>query len=266
MTLKGNANYGSIFMVNFMIFKTQTTDKIKAIFDGTKDTLVWSCLNGTMGEIYTDEEEKSASAVIGDFCFLAGEPCRELIENAICDYVIMVPQDEKWSELIVENFGEKARKFTRYATKKELTFDIQSLECAKLPDGFEMKFIDNKIFDYCKNTYWCSDFVSQYKDFETYEELGLGVAVLKDDVLVSGASSYSAYKGGIEIQVDTKSGYRRQGLAYFACAKLILKCLEKGIFPSWDAHNLTSLALAQKLGYQFSHSYTAYEIKRNTDA
>ena len=167
MPLKGNVNYVSIFMVKFMIFKTQTTDKIKEIFKGAQDTLIWSCLDGTMGEFYTDEEEKSASAVIGDFCFLAGEPNRKLAENAARDYVIMVPQNETWCELIVEILGKKAHKFTRYATKKELTFDIKSLECAKLPDGFEMKFIDKEIFEYCKNTYWCSDFVSQYENFES---------------------------------------------------------------------------------------------------
>ena len=87
--------------------------------------------------------------------------------------------------------------------------------------------------------------------------------IKKDGDFVSGASSYSAYKGGIEIQVDTRAGFRRQGLAFYACARLILECLERGLFPSWDAHNLTSLMLARKLGYQFSHSYIAYEIKRN---
>ena len=60
--------------------------------------------------------------------------------------------------------------------------------------------------------------------------------------------------------MDTLTGHRRQGLAYYACAQLILACLEKGIYPSWDAHGLTSLTLAEKLGYRFSHSYTAFEI------
>ncbi len=33
-----------------------------------------------------------------------------------------------------------------------------------------------------------------------------------------------------------------------------------GLYPSWDAHTPTSLALAEKLGYGFSHGYVAYEI------
>lgn len=246
-----------------MIFKTIATEKIKKLFEDSQDTLVWSCLDGTMGEIHTNSEETSASAIIADFCFLAGEPCCELVEYVSRDYVIMVPQNKKWEELINETWGERARKFNRYATEKKNTFDVEFLKNARLPIGYEIKPIDKTLFGYCKENDWCRDFVSQYEDFEQFEKLGLGFIIEKDGVPVSGASSYSAYKGGIEIQVDTLVGFRRQGLALCVCARLILECLERGIFPSWDAHNLSSLMLARKLGYEFAYTYTAYEIKRN---
>ncbi len=259
-TLKGNSKSDRIFTVKFMILKARINKKTEDIFKDFTDTLVWSCLDGTMGEIYTNAEETSASAIIGDFCFLAGIPCAELAEYVRRDYTVMVPQNEKWSEMIKSVWGDKARKITRYATKKENTFDLSALKTAALPEGYEIKPIDRTLFDYCKENVWCRDFVSQYENYEQFESLGLGFIITKDGVPVSGASSYSVYKGGIEIQVDTLPGFRRIGLAYCACAKLILVCIERGIFPSWDAHNLTSLMLAEKLGYQFSHSYTAYEI------
>ena len=90
--------------------------------------------------------------------------------------------------------------------------------------------------------------------------MGIGVVMLKDRQLVSGASSYTTYENGIEIQVDTKEEYRRKGLAEICSAKLILMCLERGIYPSWDAQNKSSFALAEKLGYHCSHTYTAYEV------
>lgn len=260
VTLKGKLKYGSIFMVNNMIFKTAAAEKIRALFKDYTDTLVWSCLDGTMGELYTDSDRESASAVIGDFHFLAGRLCAELVRLVEREYTILVPQNEGWSELIKEIWGSKARKITRHATRKDVPFDIDRLKSAELPAGFEVEPIDRKWFDYCTQTPWCRDFVSQYETYEKYEKLGIGVLVLKDGIPVSGASSYSSYKGGIEIQVDTLTGHRRQGLAYCACSQLILKCLEKGIYPSWDAHGLTSLALAEKLGYRYSHSYTAFEV------
>ena len=84
--------------------------------------------------------------------------------------------------------------------------------------------------------------------------------ILKGNEPVSGASSYTSYKGGIEIEIDTKAEYRKKGLARICGAKLILECLKRGWYPSWDAQNLKSAALAEKLGYHFEHEYTAYEV------
>ena len=90
---------------------------------------------------------------------------------------------------------------------------------------------------------------------------GLGVVLLKDGEVVSGASSYSGYIGGIEIEIDTREDYRRKGVAYICGAKLILECLDRKWYQSWDAQNRWSVALAEKLGYHFDHAYVAYEIE-----
>ena len=43
-------------------------------------------------------------------------------------------------------------------------------------------------------------------------------------------------------------------------AALILLCLEEGLYPSLDAQNMLSVHLAEKLGYEFDHEYTVYEV------
>ena len=50
------------------------------------------------------------------------------------------------------------------------------------------------------------------------------------------------------------------GLALAVCAKLILTCLDKGLYPSWDAANLASVSLARKLGYQPGHHYEVFYL------
>lgn len=89
----------------------------------------------------------------------------------------------------------------------------------------------------------------------------MGAVILKDGEPVSGASSYSGYQGGIEIEIDTREDFRRRGLALICGAKLILECQRCGRYPSWDAQNKGSVALAEKLGYHFEHEYTAYEVQ-----
>ena len=83
---------------------------------------------------------------------------------------------------------------------------------------------------------------------------------MKSGRIVAGASSYTRYNEGIEIEVDTVPEERRKGLALAACAALILRCLDEGLYPSWDAQNMNSVHLAEKLGYEFDHEYTAYEV------
>ena len=39
-----------------------------------------------------------------------------------------------------------------------------------------------------------------------------------------------------------------------------LNCLAEGLYPSWDAQNMNSVHLAEKLGYELDHAYTAYEV------
>ena len=105
-----------------------------------------------------------------------------------------------------------------------------------------------------------ADFVSAFGSKEKYLELGRGMVILKDGKIVSGASSYTRYKEGIEIEVDTAEPERRKVLASIVCSALILDCLDEGLYPSWDAHDMNSVQLARKFGYEFDHEYTAYEV------
>ena len=242
-------------------------DNIHKIFENWNETIIWSSLQGIMGEVHTNSVEDTAMAILGDFAFYAGNPNEELIrfkpESCRQDFIIMVPQNVEWADLIEKCYGDKAKKVTRYAIKKEADiFDVEKLKQAIicLPDGYELKIIEEAEYNMCRENGWANDLISQYKDYNNYKEFGLGVAVLKDGELVAGASSYSTYDKGIEVEIDTREDHRRKGLAYASGAKLILECLEKGLYPSWDAQNKWSVALAQKLGYHFSHEYVAYEV------
>lgn len=254
-----------------MVFECGETEKAAVLFEGWQETLIWSCLQKVMGKIYTVslEAPASAMALLGDFCFLAGAPDEELArygpEEGGREFMIMVPQSGGWEELIEEHFQEKAKKVTRYAIKKEPdVFDRAALEeaAAGLPEGYTLKMMGEELFRKCGEIPWCRDWVAQYDTYESYRRYGLGAVILKDGEPVSGASSYSGYRGGIEIEIDTRQDYRRKGLACVCGAKLILECLNRGWYPSWDAQNKWSVALAEKLGYHFDHEYTAYEVVR----
>ena len=94
--------------------------------------MIWSCLQGVMGDLYTDDTGDSAAsskasskisgpetakAVLGDFIFLAGKPSEELLlHQPPCraakkaEFQILVPKDAGWERLIEKVYGSRAEK------------------------------------------------------------------------------------------------------------------------------------------------------------
>lgn len=228
-----------------------------------RETILLSCLDGTMGEIAGTSE--SAAAVLGDFAFFAGKPDMKLAEKVASEreFFIAVPQNADWESCIENAFGDRAKKVVRYAFCKNTPFDREKLEkfAADVPEGFTVRRIGEKLYRMCAEGDFSCDLVSNFPTFGDYENLGIGFAALTaDGTLAAGASSYSSYDGGIEIEIDTHPDFRRRGLAKCLAATLILACLDRGIYPSWDAQNTVSAHLAETLGYAFDREYTAYEV------
>lgn len=163
---------------------------------------------------------------------------------------------------MIEECYPSAKRVIRYAIKKDTKFDVELLrmEISKLPPNYELKQIDSVIYDQCLENSLTADFVSAFENKEQYLKIGRGMVILKDGKIVAGASSYTRYNDGIEIEVDTVESERRKHLATIVCSALILKCLDEGLYPSWDAQNMNSVHLAEKLGYEFDHEYVAYEV------
>ena len=248
-----------------MLYELTDTSKAESLFEGWEETLIYSCLQKVMGKIFVTDIQcpKSAMAYVGCFAFYAGVPDKELVIDKPEGFVIMVPKDKAWEACIEECFPD-AKKITRYAIKKDTGFDKDKLRsmAAGLPDGYELKEIDEKIYDMCLSDPVTRDFVSSFESKEKYLKFGRGMVIFKSGRIVAGASSYTRYNEGIEIEVDTAEEERKKGLATAVCAALILRCLDEGLYPSWDAHNMNSVHLAEKLGYEFDHEYTAYEVSR----
>lgn len=138
-----------------MIIKPGGIKAVSALFDGWEETLVYSCLEGTMGEIYSTHDGLSAMAMINDFCFLSGAPSGELAafrpENR-GGFIIMVPQNEGWAQIIKSVYGRRTALLTRYATKKNTVFDTVRLRnLAAPPEGYRIEMIGRHIYEACLN-------------------------------------------------------------------------------------------------------------------
>lgn len=254
--------------------KQNEMKKIAPLFQDWEETMIWSCLQGCMGQAWADDAAAPTAALIrtGDLFFLAGDAASpaagelagHIPEDFRSEYALLAPREEAWARVIERVYGERAERGVRYAIKKEPeVFDRKKLAafCADLPAGYRLRPIDGELYRLARQEEWSRDLVSQFATPEEYAVRGLGVAALYGGSLAAGASSYTVYHGGIEIEIDTKEEHRRKGLALACGAALILRCLDRGLYPSWDAANKASVALSQKLGYHFSHEYPYYAVK-----
>lgn len=102
-----------------MIYELTNTSKVKPIFEGWNETLIYSCLQKVMGEIFVTDPDfpVSAMAYVGCFAFYAGMPDKELVMAKPKGFVIMTPQNKEW-EVCIEACFPAAKRVIRYAIKK----------------------------------------------------------------------------------------------------------------------------------------------------
>ena len=247
--------------------------KIFDIFENMTDTLILSCLQGHMGQVWVDDlkDPKVAQILVGIFVYYSGDvkllATKELLYN-IPEHILAVVPNKEWKHKIEMIHGSSIDKFQRYAFKKSmvnLNKNKLTSFVSTLDKNYELKKIDKSIIKLPSFNRLSEDLIGQFDSEDDFLERGFGYCILHKDEVVCAATSFSIYDGGIEIEVDTHKKYRRKGLATVAVYALILYCLERGIYPNWDAANLESVHMAQKIGYILDQPYDTYYINYKPD-
>ncbi|MFE6138262.1 MULTISPECIES: GNAT family N-acetyltransferase [Bacillus] len=245
-----------------------TRKKLVSMFEDFNNVILLSYLQGHMGTAWVNDLENPtvAQVTVGIFTFYTGDPnvkeTEALLRN-IPERMLVIVNSEEWKKRLETFYERKIDKFLRYKFKRNSeVFDRSKLQSfiSTLPKGYELRRIDEHIANNPTLHKLSEDFTSQFQSIDDYVNRGIGYSILYDGEVVCGASSYSIYDDGIEIELATDPNHRRKGLANVVSAALILDCLENGKYPNWDAANSTSAKLAEKLGYVFDKAYDTYFV------
>lgn len=238
---------------------------------GKTDVELLACIEGNMGRAWVDKVDNPTIGIVivCDFCFLLGqtqyikheEDIKSLLE-AYKGKVIIV-DDMGWVSFIEKNYSNNINKFKRYMFKKEENcFNKDKLMnfIINVESEFQIDKIDE--FNYYRviEDGFMADCCCFFPSIDEFLKHGIGYIIERDGEIIAGASSYSFCKDNISITIGTKNKYRKKGLATACASKVILDCLDNNIYPEWDAANLESVSLAEKLGYHFEKEYEAYSI------
>ncbi len=242
--------------------------KLFSMFEDLDSSVILSCLQGHMGTAWVDDLEnpRVAQITVGIFVFYAGDPslkeAEELLVN-LPDYTLAIVKTDEWKNRIETVHKGSVEKFQRYKFEnnpKHLDRNhIQNL-LSTLPEGYELKKIDAALVKEPSLHELSEDFISQFDSAADFIDRGVGFAILNEGQVVCGATSFSIYDDGIEIEVATHPDHRRKGLATIVSSALVLDCLDREIYPCWDAGNSESSILAGKLGYVLEGPYDTYYI------
>ncbi len=261
-------------MERYEITTPQEKRRVGPLFDGIHDSLIKTFLQGYAGQGFCDDLSfpRCASIEVNDLLFFGGDPASE---NAK-EFATYAPEgraelniiccDDGWIPLIEAAHPEMTYVYTRYATEQTLKgFDKDRLRAMMrdVPEGYTLLGMDDEIYHLAMQNEWSRDFCSFFPDADDYVERGIGFCALHGDELVAGASSFSIYDGGIEVQIETREDHRRKGLAKACGAALVLACVSQGRYPCWDAANKISLKLAQDLGYKLKCEYKCIKLDRS---
>lgn len=246
-------------------------ETIQSICRDSSEVLVRGAMEGTMGRVFVPQLENSSYCLIhaGDFAYVLGLPPRgeraldlksQIYETCSKDFI--TPGDERWAVWLEDEFQGKYRLVNRYTLKNEKQFDKKILKEYKknIPEGIRIRKMDGRLYHLALKSEWSCDFCSNFEDERQFMDDGLGYVAMKGREIISGCFAYGYSSGMMEIQVETRTDYRRLGLAQACSAAFLLECAERGIYPNWNASNEQSVGLAEKLGYVFHREYQVYQL------
>jgi RimJ/RimL family protein N-acetyltransferase len=225
-----------------------------------------------MGKAFVDDLEHPTVFEIElshFFCYFAGNvasPAGHEMIRHLPPYRMLFPSSPGWMEVAREAHGDRLVRLTRYSFSSEkLSLEHVERLLTVSPFRDRVKRIDAAIARSLSNG---SDSVFEISDFDSPEDFaqrGIGYGLMEGDALMGVAYSSLVCSRGIEVSLFVMPEYRRQGAATALASALLKWCLENNLEPHWDAANIESCRLAEKLGYVQTGTYDAFFLKAPGD-
>lgn len=171
---------------------------------------------------------------------------------------LILPYPVEWTQLLKEVYGGKVQSEERFFLPYA-SLDPKA-PCKPLAPEFELRKIDLSLASRLQAEIGEEYHLHHYHSLEDFVDRGCGFCICKGQEVCAAAIASLRGKNAIQIQINTKDKYRRQGLASHVGAALLGYCREQELRADWDAGNPASRDLAQKLGYNHCTTYRCLSL------
>ncbi|WP_316572403.1 GNAT family N-acetyltransferase [Neobacillus sp. YIM B06451] len=230
------------------------------------------------GRIFTDNIENPTVALFaskGGHYFLVGNPHNDDFNNSLFQFLMnqnnhwvffdLYTFSSEWSEKISTFLQDHVIKVKRtgFSFNPERFSTLPSWK-ENIPDGFEMKEMDEALFDQYQNE-MDNHFKMLWDSPVDYVKKGFGYCLLYEGRFASVCNCYYIGGGYAALDIITANEFQNKGLATLTSMAFIKKCLERDLIPSWEcqADNLPSYKLASKLGFDKQDEFHIFWWHKN---
>jgi len=133
----------------------------------------------------------------------------------------------------------------------------------RLPAGFRISVIDDGLTmrDTLANAVdVIAEIESCWQSLSDFRRSGFGFIAHDDRAIVCWCTAEFVSDGKCGIGIETIPAYQGQGFATLTASAFLEHCAERAMTPHWDAwaHNLPSVAVAEKVGLEKVETYAIY--------
>jgi len=230
------------------------------------DMSIQCVIEGQMGKAFVDDlkEPTVFKIQVGPFLYFAGDATgfggRAMLES-IATHTLFMPSSPGWIEAGKIMYGERLVGFDRY------NFSSERISAEHLDQLYRISAFKEEVrqmdLSFAAQLWGQDHFVdlSTFDSAEDFVQRGIGFYLQKHGMLVGAAYSSLVCSKGIEVSLFVSEKHRRQGIATVLASRLLTWCLENNAQANWDAANLESCKLAEKLGYIQTGTYQAYYLR-----
>ena len=233
---------------------------LESIFEGQ---------SGSNISITLDSETTPRTVQIrqGSFIMFGGDAgsdtARILLENLAPSCYIMPAADE-WISLARRVHGDRLLTTSRYSCSGDhLDFSHLTSLAGGYPDLSQPERINYPLAELMRKDELHRHHFGNFVSIDHFLDIGFGYCIREQGCVLAACTSSLVSTKGVEVSVTTRPDYRRRGAATLAAASFLIHCLENNRYPNWDAGNIKSVSLAQKLGYNYIGSYDVYCLSRS---